>query len=180
MLSSKITWQFLSLKTTLHPALHRIQIPKKDAVVMTGMIWPVRTVGRPGIAPSHVCDEKILRPSGRVTEIGVVARCLFRQGAPFVKNNKVAPVLAMASEGPTNMSSAWWDVWTRIAEILNVIMVALLSSLDAVTGGIFLVGYGDFNEGAKTFFNLFSCCLITAPNRHIFGYIVLCIALRQN
>ncbi len=146
---------------------------------MSGMIWPIRTVGGPGIATSHVCDEKILRPFGRVTEIGVVARHLFRQGAPFVKNNEVAPVSAMASEGPTNLPSAWWGVWTRIAEILDVITVASLS-LDAVAGGIFLVGYGDFNEGAKTIFNLFRCCLITAPNRHIFGYIVLCIALRQN
>ncbi len=147
---------------------------------MSGMIWPVRTVGRPGIATSHVCNEKILRPSGRVTEIGVVARHLFRQGAPFVKNNEVAPVSAMVSKGPTNIPSAWWGVWTRIAEILDVITVASSSSLDAVAGGIFLVGYGDFDEGAKTFFNLFSCCLITAPNHHIFGYVVLCIALRQN
>jgi hypothetical protein len=127
-----------------------------------------------------MCDEKILCPSGRVTKIGVVARRLFRQGAPFVKNNEVAPVSAMASKGPTNMPSAWWGVWTRIAEILDVITVASSSSLDAVAGDIFLLGYGDFNEGAKTFFNLFSCCLITAPNRHIFGYIVLCIALQQN
>jgi hypothetical protein len=147
---------------------------------MSGMIWPVRTVGRPGIATSHVCNEKILRPSGRVTKIGVVARRLFRQGATFVKNNEIAPVSAMASKGPTNMPSVWWGVWTRIAEILDVITVASLSLLDAVAGGIFLVGYGDFNEGAKTFFNLFSCCLITAPNCHIFGYIFLCIALRQN
>ncbi len=49
-------------------------------------------MGRPGIATSHMCDEKILWPSGRVTKIGVVARRLFRQGAPFVKNNEVAPV----------------------------------------------------------------------------------------
>jgi hypothetical protein len=147
---------------------------------MSGMIWPVRTVGRPGIATSHMCNENFFGLSGRVTKIGVVARRLFRQGAPFVKNNEVTPVLAMASEGPTNMPSAWWGVWTCIAEILDVITVALLSLLDAVAGGIFLVGYGDFNEGAKTFFNLFRCCLITAPNRHIFGYIVLCIALRQN
>ena len=86
----------------------------------------------------------------------------------------------MASEGLTNMPSAWWGVWTRIAEILDVITVALSSSLDAVAGGIYLVGYSDFDEDAKTFFYLFRCCLITAPNCHIFGYIVLCIALRQN
>ncbi len=140
---------------------------------MSGMIWPVRTVGRPGIATSHVCNEKIFRPSGRVIKIGVVVQRLFRQGAPFVKNNKVAPVSAMASKGPTNMPSAWWGVWTCIAEILDVITVALSSLVEAVVGGIFLVGYGDFNEGVNTFFNLFSCCLITAPNHHIFGYIVL-------
>ncbi len=124
---------------------------------MSGMIWPIRTVGRPGIATSHICNEKILLPSGRATKIGVVARCLFRQGAPFVKNNEVAPVSAMASEGPTNMPSAWWGVWTCITEILDVIMVASSSLLDAVASGIYLVGCGDFDEDAKTFFNLFRC-----------------------
>jgi hypothetical protein len=147
---------------------------------MSGMIWPVRTVGRPEIEKLHMCNDKILRPSGRVTKIGVVARCLFLQGASFVKNNEVAPVLATARKGPTNMPSAWWGAWTRLVEILDVMTVALSSSLDAVAVDKYLVGYGDFEEDAKTFINLFRCCSITAPNHHIVGYIVLCIALQQN
>ncbi len=34
----KMTWHLMSLKRTVHPALHRMRIPKRDAVVMSGKI----------------------------------------------------------------------------------------------------------------------------------------------
>ena len=81
-------------------------MPNSDAVVMSGMMCPVRVVGRPGMDTSQMCDDVILRPSGRVTEMGCSARRLFRHGAPFVKNNDVAPVSATARDGPISMPKA--------------------------------------------------------------------------
>ena len=93
-------------KRTLHPALHRMGIPKSDAVVMSGMICPVSTLGSPGITMSHMCVDLILQPSGSLTVMGFVALRLFWHGAPFVKKKEVAPVSAMASDGPINMPKA--------------------------------------------------------------------------
>ena len=81
-------------------------MPKSDAVVMSGMICPVSIVGSPGITMSHMCVDLILQPSGSLTVMGFMALCLFWHGAPFVKKKEVAPMSAMASDGPTNMPKA--------------------------------------------------------------------------
>ena len=92
----------------------------------------VRMVSKPRMETSHVCKEKILRPFRRVTKIGMMARCLFLQGAPFVKNSNVVPVSAMASEGPTSMPKAWWCVLSHIKDVFDVMIVTSSSSFDAV------------------------------------------------
>ena len=83
-----------------------MRIPKRDAVVMSGMICPVSILGSPGITMSHVCIDLILQPSGSLTVIGCVALRLFLHGAPFVKKKEVAPVSAMVSDGPINIPNA--------------------------------------------------------------------------
>jgi hypothetical protein len=83
-----------------------MQIPKSDDVVMSGMMCPVSTLGSPGITMSHISIDLILRPSGSLMVMGFVAQRLFWHGAPFVKKKEVAPVSAMASDGPINMPKA--------------------------------------------------------------------------
>ncbi len=83
-----------------------MQIPKSDAVVMSSMICPVSILGSLGITMSHMCVDLILRPLGSLMVMGFVALCLFWHGAPFVKKKEVAPVSAMASDGPINMPKA--------------------------------------------------------------------------
>jgi hypothetical protein len=55
----------------------------------------------------------------------------------------------------------------------------LLSECATEAAELTLVGY-DVVEEQVTRFTELKCLSITTPNRHIFGYIVLCIALRQN
>ncbi len=92
-----------SSKRTLHPALHKMLVPKSDDVIMSGMICPVSTVGSPEMSMSHMCVDLIFRPLGSLTVIGFTAHCLFWHGIPSVKKKEVAPVSAMAIDGPTNM-----------------------------------------------------------------------------
>ena len=55
---------------------------------------------------SHMCVDLILQPSGSLMVMGFAALRLFWHGAPFVKKKEVAPVSAMASDGPINMLKA--------------------------------------------------------------------------
>jgi hypothetical protein len=60
-------------------------------------------------------------------------------------------------------------------------MVASLLLLECATEAakLTLVGYDDVEEQVTCFTEL-KCLSITTPDRHIFGYIVLCIALQKN
>jgi hypothetical protein len=59
------------------------------------------------------------------------------------------------------------------------VALLLLSECATEAAELTLVGY-DVVEEQVTRFTELKCLSITTPNRHIFGYIVLCIALRQN
>ena len=48
---------FVSVKITLHPALHRTWMPMSDAIDNPGTICPVRIIRRPGMLISHSCVE---------------------------------------------------------------------------------------------------------------------------
>ncbi len=91
-----MTSHFLSSKVTLHPALHRILMPIRDAIVIPGMICPVNIVGRPGMVMSQMWVETTLLPLGKVMMIGWSARCKFLTGVPFIMMIEVAPMSAMA------------------------------------------------------------------------------------
>ena len=122
-----------------------MQIPKRDAVVISGIMCPVRIVGKPGMRTSHMCDETIFRPSGSVTDIGDEVRRLLRHGAPLVKKIKVAPVSAMAWAGLTIIPRARWFTSEDVGVVFDVTTVTSLSSHkeEAVAENEKLVGYGD-------------------------------------
>ncbi len=71
------TWHLSSSNVTVQPALHKTRIPKSNAVVMPGIMWPVRTVGKPGMVMLQMCVDTILRPSSNVAVTGLVAWRLF-------------------------------------------------------------------------------------------------------
>jgi hypothetical protein len=62
----KITPHFLLLKTTLHPSLHKGQIPIRDLIVKDWMMCPVSTVGRPGMLMSQMFINITFFPSGKL------------------------------------------------------------------------------------------------------------------
>ena len=52
-----LTSHFVSVKITLHPALHRTWMPMSEAIYNSGTICPVMIIGRSGILMSHMCVE---------------------------------------------------------------------------------------------------------------------------
>ncbi len=126
-----------------------------------------------------------------MTDIGFVVRCLLTQGAPFVRNNEVAPVSATAREGLTinpraSLDGALCDedasnVALREEDVFEAAAVTS-SSLPVATVAVNKnwARYGNSLRDFKTRLTEFVCSKITAPNCQKLGYIVLCIALRQN
>jgi hypothetical protein len=49
-----MTSHFSLSKVTLHPALHKILMPVRDAIVIPGTICPINIVGRPGMVMSQM------------------------------------------------------------------------------------------------------------------------------
>jgi len=78
----------------------------RDAIVMPGTMYPVNTIGRPGIFMSHMCVDVTLLTSGKLIVIGlfVVRRVL--TGVPFMMNIEVAPVSAIACVGAITIAFA--------------------------------------------------------------------------
>ena len=67
-----------------------------DAIFKSGMIWPVKITGNPGIFMSHTCVDLIFLPSRRLTVSGFVANLLFSTSTPSITKMDVAPVSATA------------------------------------------------------------------------------------
>ncbi len=60
-----ITSHLLLSKTTVHPALHKVQIPMRDVIAKDGTMCPVSTVRSPGMLMSQMCVDITLFPSGK-------------------------------------------------------------------------------------------------------------------
>jgi hypothetical protein len=80
------------VNTTIHPALHRIQIPTSEATARSGTMWPSSKVGRPGIIKLQTCIDLTILPSGRLIVRGCVASQKFDMVVPFMTKTEVAPV----------------------------------------------------------------------------------------
>ncbi len=94
--SFNITSHFSLLKMTVHPALHKGQIPMRDAIAKDGTMCPVSTVGSPGMLMSQMCVFVALFPSGKLFVRGFFATCLFATLAPSMIKIDVAPESAIA------------------------------------------------------------------------------------
>jgi hypothetical protein len=91
-----ITSHLSLLKTTVYPALHKGQIPMRDAIAKDGTMCPVSTVGSPGMMMSQMCVNITLFPLGTFIMRGFQATRLYAMSAPFMIKIDVAPVSAIA------------------------------------------------------------------------------------
>ena len=102
----------------------------RDAIVMPGTMYPVNTVGRPGIFMSQMCVDDTLLPSGKLIVIGLFVVRRFLTGVPFMINIEVAPVLAMACVGAIMIAFVYSNFLYCVLQ-LDVIIIALSSSCGA-------------------------------------------------
>jgi hypothetical protein len=87
---------FLS-NVTVHPASARTQIPKREAIKRSGMMWPVRTVGSPLILMSHMCVDKTILLLANTSFRGCIVLRLLTTVVLSITKIWVAPESAMAS-----------------------------------------------------------------------------------
>jgi len=69
-------------------------------------MWPVSVMGKPGIVMSQMCVNCTFVPSGRLIEMGFVARRLFYTGVLDITNTDAVPVSAIAWAGLMDMAFA--------------------------------------------------------------------------
>jgi hypothetical protein len=188
------TSHFSLSKTTLHPTLHRGQIPMSKAVLRSRRMCPVSVTGNPGIFMSHACVDLTFLPSGRLTMRGFVATRLYATSTPSITKMEVAPISAMAWFGamvialiccgfgmPYMVLAAATNVGSRCGFwrllVAEFDMTTITSSSFATeTTVMFSVG---FRNEAET--KLLHLCAISTPHRQnchcCFGSLVLCISL---
>ena len=82
---------------TLDPAAVKTRMPNREANNNSGMICPVRVMGRPLMCMSHMCVVVTTRPSVSATRRGHVVFCLLTTGVPSMTKIWVAPESAMES-----------------------------------------------------------------------------------
>ena len=75
-------------------------------MVISGTMWPVNVTGKPGIVMSQMCVDFTFVPSGRLLDMGFVARSLFCTLVIFITKTVVAPVSAMTWAGSIDMALA--------------------------------------------------------------------------
>ncbi len=85
------------LKQTLHPASVKTWIPNKEVIESSGIMCPVRIVGKPTMLTSHLCVDNTLRPSARATFRGKCVILLLITGVPSMMKIWVAPESAIGS-----------------------------------------------------------------------------------
>ncbi len=98
--------------------------------MMPGTMYPVNTVGSPGIFMSQMCVDITLLPSGRVIVIGLFVLWRFLTGVPFIINIEVAPVSAMACVRAIVIAFSH-SIFLYFVLQLDVIIVASSSSCGA-------------------------------------------------
>ncbi len=87
-----MTWNFLSSKITVQPALHKTCIPRSDAIFISGTMCPTSINGKPGIVMLCMCINVTFVASGNEMVIGFSASLLFLHGVPSRMKIDVAPV----------------------------------------------------------------------------------------
>ncbi len=82
---------------TLHPPLHKGQIPMRDAIFNDGTMCPVNFIGSTGMMMSHACVDQIVVPSGNLILSGFIGTHLLSTSVSSMMKMAVTPVSAIAS-----------------------------------------------------------------------------------
>ncbi len=83
------------LNVGLQPTLVSMWMPKRDAMVSSGMMCPAIGKVRPSMCISHMCVDVTCCPSARDTFSGFVVIRLLITRVPAMMNTWVAPKSAM-------------------------------------------------------------------------------------
>ena len=136
--------------------------------MMPGTIYPVNTIGRPGIFMSHMCVDVTLLPSVKLIVIGLFVVRRFLTGVPFMMNIEVAPVLAIACIEAIVIAFAHSNFLYFVLQ-LDVIIIVSSSScgVNAASWRIHLNWVGYNEDVGQKLFNLIS--IFTAPHRQADG-----------
>ncbi len=136
--------------------------------MMPGTMYPVSTVGRPGIFMSYMCVDVTLLPSGKLIVIGLFVVRRFLTSVPFMMNIEVAPVSAIACVGAIVIAFEHSNFLYFVLQ-LDVIIVASLSScgVNAASWQIHLNWVGYNEDVGQRLFNLIS--IFTATPRQADG-----------
>jgi hypothetical protein len=114
--------------------------------VMPGTMYPVNTIGRPGIFMSQMCVDDTLLQSGKLIVIGLFVVRRFLTHTPFMMNIEVALVFAISCVGAIVIALAHSNFLFFVLQ-LDVIIVVSSSSccVNAVSRRIHLnwVGYNE-------------------------------------
>ena len=106
----------VAVKVTSQPADVRTRIPNSEATDSSGTMCPVRVVGRPSIATSHICVDVTIRPSARATRKGRVVGRRLTTGVPSMTKICVAPESAIdIPGGSATTPPAIFDVTSSLA-----------------------------------------------------------------
>jgi hypothetical protein len=92
-----VTTQVCLLNVTLQPTLVKMRMLKRDTMVSSGMMCPIKGKGRPSMHMLHMCVDMTCHQSARETLRGFVVICLLITRVPAMTNTWVAPKWAMAS-----------------------------------------------------------------------------------
>jgi hypothetical protein len=99
----------------------------KDAIFISGTMFPINLCGRPGMSTSLMCVDTIFVPSGRLICMGFVAMGMFLAGAPDITNTDVVPVLATACIDAICIMFAWCSPKVVQFDVTIVISLLLLA-----------------------------------------------------
>jgi hypothetical protein len=118
------TAHLLRLNVTSHPTLVKTRMPKREAILRSGMMWPVRVTGRPSILMLHLCVNMTVCPSANETWSGFNVGCLLWTGVPSITKICVLSESAMMShvESVTIAVRAWCCARLEMFEATTVLL----------------------------------------------------------
>ena len=131
--------------------------------MMPGTMYPVSTVGRPGIFMSYMCVDVTLLPSGKLIVIGLFVVRRFLTGVPFMMHIEVAPVSAIACAGAIVIAFAHSNFLYFVLQSDVIIIASSLCGANAASWRIHLNWVGYNEDVGQKLFNLIS--IFTAPHR---------------
>ena len=142
------TLHFSLSNTTLHPALHRILISMRDAIVMPSAKWPIDVIGSPGMLMSQMWVDETLLLSGKLTVMKLSVPRRYLTDVPFIMKINAAPVSVIACVAAIAIAFANSNPLAFVEQLDATIMASLLSSsyVNSIVSSLILLDWVVYNE----------------------------------